>query len=228
MIRAVLFDVFETLITHYRTPLYFSEEIARDLNVPPERFRPLWRASESARSTGLSLEDCLASILAACGRDPDPDLIRRVADRRLETKRACFAAMRPDVLPVIRGLRSAGLKTGLVSNCFSEEVTAIRESCLMPVMDAAALSYEEGKEKPDPALFLRCAQRLGARPEDCAYVGDGGSRELEAATALGMTAFQAVWYFPDNGRDPRKEKGAWPQLESPGDLLKILRDGNAE
>ena len=30
MIRAVIFDMFETLITHYESPLYFGAEMAED------------------------------------------------------------------------------------------------------------------------------------------------------------------------------------------------------
>ncbi len=199
MIRAVLFDVFETLVTHYRTPLYFSEEIARDLGLPLEQFRTLWRASESDRSTGLPLDTCLARILSSCGRDPAPDKIRRIVDKRLETKRLCFASMRSDIPVMLRRLRSGGLKIGIVSNCFSEEVTAIRESILSSLTDAMALSFEEGVEKPDPELFLRCAHRLGVTPEACVYVGDGGSRELPAAASVGMRTYQALWYFADSG-----------------------------
>ena len=52
MIRAVIFDMFETLITHYRTPLYFSEEMAADAGVAVEPFRAYWRNTENLRTVG--------------------------------------------------------------------------------------------------------------------------------------------------------------------------------
>ena len=222
MIRAVLFDVYETLVTHYRAPLYFSGEIAADLGLPTEAFRPRWRALEHARSVGeLTLEETLTRILAENGRE-DPEAVRRVAEKRRETARAAFASMRPDVTGMLMSLRERSIRIGLVSNCFSEEAEIIRESPIFPLIDAAALSYEEGVAKPEPEIFTRCLARLGVAPEEALYVGDGGSGELQAAAKLGMTALQAVWYFPDNGRDASAEESVFFQLASPEALLARL------
>ena len=38
MIKAVIFDVFETLVTHYNCPLYFGEQIAEDIGICNERY----------------------------------------------------------------------------------------------------------------------------------------------------------------------------------------------
>ena len=38
MIRAVIFDMFETLITHYNSPLYFGKQMAEDAGIPENRF----------------------------------------------------------------------------------------------------------------------------------------------------------------------------------------------
>ncbi len=45
-------------------------------------------------------------------------------------------------------------------------------------------------------------QKLSVRADECLYIGDGGSHELEAASALGMTALQAVWYLQEGTRSP--------------------------
>ena len=39
-------------------------------------------------------------------------------------------------------------------------------------MDAFALSYEVGRTKPDPAIFLRACGMLGVDPERTLMVGD--------------------------------------------------------
>ena len=36
MIKAVIFDMYETLITHYETPLYFTTQMAADADIPAE------------------------------------------------------------------------------------------------------------------------------------------------------------------------------------------------
>jgi putative hydrolase of the HAD superfamily len=48
------------------------------------------------------------------------------------------------------------------------------------------LSCEVGLKKPDPAIYLLACERLGVQPAECAFVGDGGSHELDAAHSLGM------------------------------------------
>ena len=45
MIRAVIFDMYETLITHYRCPLYFSSQMAADAGIPAVDFQLLWYAT---------------------------------------------------------------------------------------------------------------------------------------------------------------------------------------
>ncbi|MDE6698901.1 MAG: HAD family hydrolase [Lachnospiraceae bacterium] len=71
----------------------------------------------------------------------------------------------------------------------------MRQSELFPYFDAVLLSCEQGIQKPDEEIFIRCIEQLHVKPEECLYVGDGGSRELETARKLGMTAAQAVWYL---------------------------------
>ena len=128
---------------------------------------------------------------------------------------------------MLDGLRTRGLRIGLVSNCYSEEAAAIRESDLFPRFDAAMLSWEQGIQKPDPEIFLRCTQALGVAPQECLYVGDGGSHELEAAQALGMQAGQATWYF-QQGVTPMQVNDAFPELRSPLDVLAWVDTQNIE
>lgn len=222
MIRAVVFDMYETLITHYRCPLYFSAEMAADAGIPAVDFQRLWHATEEARTTGrLTLEDALADILRACGRYA-PDRVEAIVCRRTATKEECFRHLHEGILPMLTALKERGMLVGLISNCFSEEAAVIRRSVLYPYFDAPLLSWEEGLQKPDEAIFRRCMERLGAEAEECLYVGDGGSHELETARRLGMTALQAAWYLREDTLQPCGRKPDFPQLAHPMDVLKHL------
>ena len=96
--------------------------------------------------------------------------------------------LRPEALGVIEQLRSAGLKTGLVSDCTSELPDAWSRLPLSAVIDAPVFSCVEGTSKPDPRLFLKVAAGLETEPDRCLYVGDGGGRELTGASGIGMRA----------------------------------------
>lgn len=218
MIRAAIFDMYETLITHYHSPLCFSMQLAAEAGIPVERFQALWFPTDVARSTGLlTLEDALAGILRSCDVYSD-ERLRELVENRKAIKRDCFLHLHEDILPMLDGLRARGLRIGLISNCYSEEAAVIRESLLFPRFDAAMLSWEQGVQKPDPEIFLRCTRALGVAPQACLYVGDGGSHELEAAQSLGMRTGQATWYFQE-GVTPMKRNDAFPELRSPQGVL---------
>ena len=222
MIRAVIFDMFETLVTHYRSPLYFSAQMAADAGIDTDRFKELWHSTEADRSVGkVTFEEVLEMIFCQCGVS-DRSTLNEIIAKRKTAKRRCFENLHSGVIPMLRELRSRGYLTGLISNCFSEESEVIRDSELMPMFDSVMLSYEQGVMKPDREIFARCVGELGVAPEDCLYIGDGGSGELEAARNFGMTALQAAWYFVDGA--PSREIKEFSRLGDPAEVGAYLEN----
>ena len=193
MIRAVIFDMFETLVTHYNSPLYFGAEMAKDAGIPKEDFYVLWRGLDSERTLGkLTLEELLEQILRENGCY-SKELLEELVEKRVATKVECF-----------------------------QQLKVIRESEIFPYFDAAYLSYEQSVAKPDKEIYRRCMAELGVKPEECLYVGDGGSRELETARELGMHAMQAVWYLKKGSTQPVWRKEEFTQLETPLAVMEYL------
>ena len=222
MIKAVIFDMYETLITHYESPLYFGEQIAADAGIAKEEFLRLWRAAESDRTVGKqTLEQLIEAILRKTNRYSEP-LLEHIVEKRKASKQELFRHLHPEILPMLEGLKKRGLLIGLISNCFSEEVGPIRESELFSYFDVPLLSYEQRLQKPDEAIFLRCIEKLSVSAEECLYVGDGGSFELETAAKLGMKAVQAVWYFKDSENCPSRRKEEFAQVERPIEVLEYV------
>ena len=215
MIRAVIFDMYETLITHYKCPLYFGAQMAADAGIPEKNFQALWRSTESDRSIGkIRTEEVVEMILKEDGCYTDA-LLEKIVQKRISTKEECFKHLHLEIIPMLTKLKEEGISIGLISNCFSEEAEVIRKSMLFPYFDKVCLSYEEGVQKPDEEIYRRCMAGLGVAPEECIYIGDGGSQELEAARDLGMNAMQAVWYMDNKKKD-------FFQLEKPLDVLKWI------
>lgn len=224
MIKAVIFDMYETLITHYQSTLYFGRQIAADAGIPEDRFCKLWDATEQDRTIGkLTFEEVIETILREnqCYSDT---LFHAIVQKRMQVKEECFAHIHKDIVPLLSGLREKGLKVGLISNCFSEETAAIRKSVLFSYFDVACLSYEQGIQKPDAEIFRRCIAKLKVEADECLYVGDGGSHELEAAQAVGMKAVQAVWYLREGTNQPCGRKEGFLQVEQPLDLISLHRN----
>ena len=222
--KAVIFDMFETLITHYRCPLYFSEQMAADAGISTEDFQTLWRPTENDRSIGkLSFDETVEMILQKNQRYSE-QLLKEIVDKRIAVKEECFKNLHSEIIPMLSGLKERGILIGLISNCFSEEAEVIRRSVLMPYFDAVYLSCEQGVQKPDEEIFGRCLDFLSVKPEECVYVGDGGSFELETARRIGMNTVQAAWYLKEGTLQPAKRKPEFSQAERPMEVIyKFLR-----
>jgi len=91
-----------------------------------------------------------------------------------------------DTLPVLAGLRSAGLKIGLVSNSARDVVAFARHHSLE--IDAGISSFFHGKTKPHASIFRAVLDLLGVEPAEAVMVGDTVEDDVEGARAIGMRA----------------------------------------
>lgn len=222
MIKAVIFDMYETLITHYDSPLYFSAEMAADIGIPTENFRRTWKATMSDRTTGkMSLEQVLEQILRE-NHCYSGEMVAKIAQGRVDICEDCFRHLHEEIIPMLEKLKENGIQIGLISNCFSEEAVVIRKSILAPYFDAICLSYEAGLEKPDLRIYETCMNMLQVTAEECIYIGDGGSSELEAARAIGMKEMQATWYLKEGTLQVSRPKEGFLQLKRPLEVLEHI------
>lgn len=100
-----------------------------------------------------------------------------------------FEGMKPldAMVAVVRELRDAGIRTGLVSNSWS--TAHYDRELLGQLFDAVLISAELGVHKPQPEIYVRAARAVAAEPQACIFVDD--LREnCEGAEAVGMTAIR--------------------------------------
>ena len=130
MIKGVIFDMFETLVTHYKCPLYFGSEIADDLGINTRDFLKIWDEYEEERTIGkVDLEFVLSDILTRYNKY-SLDAIRFVVKKRVKIKQQCFENISEEIVAMLDILKKKKIKIGLISNCFSEEVEVIKDSIL--------------------------------------------------------------------------------------------------
>lgn len=94
----------------------------------------------------------------------------------------------PDTEPVLRALRQRGLRVGIVSDFAWDLRTHLAHHGLDALIDTYVISYEQGREKPDPQLFLKACADLGADPRATLMVGDNPVRDGGAA-ACGLRTY---------------------------------------
>lgn len=93
-----------------------------------------------------------------------------------------------DTLPVLKRMKSKGLKVAIVSN-WDSRLRNVLTSLLEgeeSLIDAYFLSGELGLEKPDPEIFRYALKVLGVfEPELLLHVGDSVENDYNAAIKLG-------------------------------------------
>ena len=200
-IKAVVFDMFETLITLFEGRTYFGENIAADVGADPALFRKEWHAIENDRSIGkYTIEEGLELVFKKLGVY-SAENVKLAADKRKENLEDSFSGVPDESIALLQELKKRNIKVGLITNMFSDERDFVRRSEMMQYFDAALISYEQGICKPDLSLFVKMTHLLGVRPQECLYVGDGGSKELYAAREAGMHPVQCTW-FHDRAFEP--------------------------
>ena len=194
MIKAVIFDMFETLASLFEGRSYFSEDMAKDLGVPEKEFKTAWHKTEEGRTTGKYTVAEAAEIVLKDVGVYSKEGVDLITGRRMRNLEDTFSADLSESVAMLRRLKDEGYLVGLISNCYSDERDMIKKSPMYPYFDADCLSYEAGICKPDERIFRLCADKLGVSFDECLYVGDGGSNELTAARDLGMKALQCLYY----------------------------------
>jgi putative hydrolase of the HAD superfamily len=184
---AVVFDFFGTL-TGAVTRSSVHRRVARALGCDPGAFTVLLDRTYAARVRG-ELGDArmaLRWIAWQLGRSPTAAQVTEALRLRTDAIRAALN-LRPDAVCTLWMLRSAGLRTGLVSDCTDEVPPLVAELPVADLLDATVFSIHLGVSKPDVGLFLTASRRLGVAPARCLYVGDGDGHELSGARSAGMT-----------------------------------------
>jgi HAD superfamily hydrolase (TIGR01549 family) len=97
-------------------------------------------------------------------------------------------AIFPDVLPVVKTLRSAGFPLALVSNWQRGLGHFCVELGLGDAFDHVVVSAEVGCAKPDPKIFRIACRHLGTPYDRVLHVGDTMVDDIEGARSAGMKA----------------------------------------
>ncbi|MBQ3127072.1 MAG: HAD-IA family hydrolase [Clostridia bacterium] len=217
--KAVIFDLFETLVTEWGHEKLTKRQISEMLGLPEQAFSDAMEALDVPQYRGrITYADSLRQIGRTLGCELPETLIAQVIEKRRQTKAACFDLLHPQILPMLEALRGAGYRLAILSNCSDEEVDAVRGHALARAVDAVLLSHEVGLCKPEPEFYRLAAETLGTACGDCVYIGDGGSRELYGAAEVGMRAGRAVWYLRAMPF-PIREQPPFVCLESPMDVI---------
>jgi pyrophosphatase PpaX len=136
---------------------------------------------------GASLHEQMAAI--APDRVDELVVAYRRHNEPLHDELECCAGM----LDVLDRLRAEGRRLGIVTA--KRRATVELAFARLPLRDYFEViigADDTARHKPDPEPILLALERLGAEPEDAAYVGDSPF-DIGAARAAGVHAIGVTW-----------------------------------
>lgn len=218
--RAVFFDLFATLVSTDIAPGVPTYEI---LGVTKAAWRQQTFSATHSRLTrnDLKAHEIIRSMAHAIDRNIPESRIREATDQRI-TRFDEMLTTPPEVtLDVLDSLRRQGLKTVLISNADVIEIDAWHRSPMAGLFDHAVFSCHVGVAKPDPHIYEHALELTGLSPNDAAFVGDGGSQELQGARAVGLTAVLSKGLMPEltTTETAERERAAHFVIHSLAELL---------
>jgi HAD superfamily hydrolase (TIGR01509 family) len=203
MLRAVLFDLDDTLFDH--------RHCAREALSAVHQSHMCFSAipfDDFVRAHADHLESLHLQVLAGT---LDLDAAREERFRRLfqlagtdgagAAAAAAFyreryiAARRPipGAPALLAGLRADARIAVISNNLLAEQREKMRQCGLDRHVDVLVVSEEVGKSKPDPAIFGVALDRLEVEASDALMIGDSWAADIEGARAAGIAA---IWFNP--------------------------------
>ena len=97
----------------------------------------------------------------------------------------------PGLLTLLKTLVTQGIKLGIITNGGQAfQTKSIDALKIAPYFSTIVTSEQEGIRKPDPQIFQRALQRLGATANAAAFVGDHPIADVGGAQRAGL---KAIW-----------------------------------
>ena len=191
-IRAVFFDVGETLIDEHR--LY--RDYAMRMGVTYEYFM---EKIEEAMARREPVRNVFAAV------KPGFDFKAARAEREAEGKKFVIGPhdLYDDAAGSLSALKARGYFIGIVGNQPATAEVMLRDSGL--AADFIATSEAWGVSKPDPGFFTKVIEASGLDPHHIAYVGDRVDNDVLPARAAGISPIlirrgpwgRAQWSWPE-------------------------------
>ena len=187
MIKAIFFDLFFTLIV----PVY-DENINeyKILGLTPEEWEKYAEDDtlyeERAMGFVKSEKEIIDKIADIMPIKVDEETRGKLLMAREHRMKTALQNVSPKILSALKELRSKGIKICLISNADVIDSKYWNESPLSEFFDEAIFSCDVGLLKPDKRIYELAMEKMNCEPDQCMFVGDGGSSELNGAKSVGM------------------------------------------
>ena len=222
--KAVIFDLYGTLVSNGFASDNSLREMAGVLSAPAQEFANIWNAGFKKRMTGeyASFQDCVEHVCRELKLPATRNQIEIAANIRFNFTRQETLSPQTLAVETISQLKTKVQKIGLLSNCSAETIIVWDETPFTGIFDITVFSCAVGLMKPDPRIYHIALEKLKVKPGECLYIADGMDGELKAAAAGGMTPVRIS--FPHaNKNDPYLEDWHGATITSLNEVLDLVK-----
>lgn len=214
-IKAVLFDLGNTLVKTWNTEVTYQnvlsslgidksiEEMQEAIAKTEEEFKESNYRSRYGKVTYTEYwERWDAQVLTYLGISGSENLAKQIKAGWFDHAN-CVAY--PDTIVTLNRLKQMGLKLGLISTAYEEDIDAIleRSGLAKGLFDIVVGVNTIKKEKPHPEVFRHALSELNVEPSETLFVGDHIDNDYKGARAVGIHALliERECRSPDNASD---------------------------
>jgi putative hydrolase of the HAD superfamily len=201
MIKAVFFDLYQTLV-HYRpTQAELEARALESLGVKTAAANldhPILAANEwiyqqfAKRPMSKRTREEIAAlyieyqriVLKEAGIQAEEKIVMKLLGMMQNAQ--MDIVLYDDTLPVLTDLKARGLATGLISNIEKNMTEAIQKLGIAQKLDIVVTSQDAGAAKPQPEIFIYALEKAGVQPSEALYVGDQCQVDVVGANVAGM------------------------------------------
>ena len=164
---ALIFDLDGTLVDTVYAHVFAWQRALADAGLPIDA----WRIH---RRIGMSGGLFTRAVARELGRPLTTGEVEAIQVRHGELFRELLPERRPlpEAVELLAELRSIGASFGIATSGRRPEIDASLDALGLGPGTVVVERGNVERAKPEPDLFLACAERLGVSPEDCYVVGD--------------------------------------------------------
>ncbi|MBN1647305.1 MAG: HAD family hydrolase [Spirochaetales bacterium] len=223
--KAVLFDLFNTLINQYDPDFSAAPKLTDITDLPDDIFLADFELTRKDRHLGKLRDLSVVYQQIAAGHNASIDNAALDKFNRYWGARIDESLRNPDaeILNMLGQLKANGIRTAIITNCEHSEIEIIEKSRIADCAEFVVYSARAGIAKPYKGIYAHALDRLGLPGSECLYIGDGADDELEGAAQAGIRAYQAFWFLKQYDTEFLADKyRPFPRLYEPAEVIDLV------